>query len=289
MTAGSQLRLFPAPQPLVKRLGVEWFRSVPRTPGVYRMFDGSGRLLYVGKATDLRARLSSYRRTSGQPRKTIRLVHRVARIEFEPCPDEPSARLRENDLIRTLRPPFNRAGTWPRAALYVRLQLDAAGLLHVECTRTPAEGDFGAFRPGVRLACGALARLAWRLANPGAPLGDMPGRLLSDVGPWMLRHPSTLAWANDLLAFWSGDSPRWITRCLSELPPPTCAFDDAWTTSDLDRLAAFFGTGPARNRWLQTAVGLQRARLLPEELDDLPIVAGRRAAAASSPTPAPAG
>ena len=289
MTAGLQLRLLPAPQPLVDRLGVEWFRAVPRTPGVYRMFDGSGRLLYVGKATDLRARLSSYRRTSGQPRKTVRLVHQVARIEVEPCTDEPSARLRENDLIRTLRPPFNRAGTWSRAALYVRLTLDAPGLLHVECTRTPAEGDFGAFRPGVRLACAALVRLAWRLANPSASLADIPGRLLSQVGPWMLRHDPPSPWADDLLAVWSGDSPRWIMRCLRELPPPTGAFDDAWTTSDLDRLAAFFESGPARNRWLQSAVGLQRARLLPEELDDLPILAGRRPAAVASTMPAPAG
>lgn len=289
MTAGSQLRLLPAPQPLVERLGVEWFRSVPCAPGVYRMFDANGRLLYVGKAANLRTRLSSYRRTSGQPRKTVRLVHQVARIEVEPCADEPSARLRENDLIRTLRPPFNRAGTWPRAALYVRLTLDAAGLLNVACTRTPAEGDFGAFRPGVRLACAALVRLAWRLANPCVPFGDLPGRLLSDVGPWMMRHPSTAAWADDLLAFWSGDSPRWITRCLRDLPPPTSAFDDAWTSSDLDRLAAFFGSGPARNRWLQSAVGLQRACLLPEELDDLPILAGRREADASSPRTAPAG
>lgn len=56
-----QLRLFPAPKPLVERLGVDFLRRVPDAPGVYLMADEFERLLYVGKAKSLRARLNSYR------------------------------------------------------------------------------------------------------------------------------------------------------------------------------------------------------------------------------------
>ena len=44
-----QLRLLPAPKPLTERLGAAFFRSIPRLPGVYRMFDEAGVLLYVGQ------------------------------------------------------------------------------------------------------------------------------------------------------------------------------------------------------------------------------------------------
>ena len=57
-----QRRLLPPPRPLTERLGVEFFRSIPRAPGVYRMFDEGGRLLYVGQSRDLHDRLGSYRR-----------------------------------------------------------------------------------------------------------------------------------------------------------------------------------------------------------------------------------
>lgn len=119
----TQFRLLPAPQPLVERFGIGFFRAIPRRPGVYRMFDAAGQLVYVGKALDLRARLASYRRTHGQSRKTIRLIHAVRRIEWEECPTETAARLLENELIRSLRPRFNRAGTWPASARFVVLEI----------------------------------------------------------------------------------------------------------------------------------------------------------------------
>ena len=53
------MRLFPAPKPLVERLGVEFFRRVPTAPGVYLMAGERERLLYVGKAQNLRQRLNS--------------------------------------------------------------------------------------------------------------------------------------------------------------------------------------------------------------------------------------
>lgn len=54
-----QLRLLPAPRPLTDRLGASFFRGIPRASGVYRMFDETGRLLYVGQSANLHERLGT--------------------------------------------------------------------------------------------------------------------------------------------------------------------------------------------------------------------------------------
>lgn len=74
-------------------------------------------VLYVGKARNLRKRLSSYRVADPErlPRRIIRLLHRVTRIEFDICPTEETARNREELLICVLNPQFNGAGkVWER-------------------------------------------------------------------------------------------------------------------------------------------------------------------------------
>src|SRR5580692_2583248 len=107
-----QLWLFPPPKPLVERLGEEFFRALPSGPGVYYMCGEGEGVLYVGKARNLRKRLSSYRVANPErfPRRTIRLLHEVRRIELIVCASEVSARFREEELIGSLLPKFNRAG-----------------------------------------------------------------------------------------------------------------------------------------------------------------------------------
>ena len=76
-------------------------------------------ILYVGKARNLRRRLSSYRVANPErfPRRIIRLLHQVTRIEFDLCVDENSAGWREEALIAVLAPTFNRAGkVWVSSA-----------------------------------------------------------------------------------------------------------------------------------------------------------------------------
>lgn len=77
-------------------------------------------VLYVGRAKNLRQRLSSYRVANPErmPRRIIRLLHCVTRIEFDESPTESAAREREEMLICLLAPKFNRAGkVWPRFEL----------------------------------------------------------------------------------------------------------------------------------------------------------------------------
>jgi len=76
-------------------------------PGVYRMFDGDTQLLYVGKAKNLKKRLASYFRKTGQAPKTAALVARIAQIETTITANETEALLLEQTLIKEWRPPYN--------------------------------------------------------------------------------------------------------------------------------------------------------------------------------------
>jgi hypothetical protein len=98
--------------PLRDRLGADFFKKLPRLPGVYFMYGYGGSLIYVGKAKDLRARLSTYPRYATAPEgtvsgKVLSLVQVIEEIRFEVVETEEAALLRENALLREHRPFFN--------------------------------------------------------------------------------------------------------------------------------------------------------------------------------------
>ena len=120
-----QLRLFAHPKPLLDRLGSDFFRAVPATPGVYLMKNETGRVLYVGQSGNLRRRLGSYKNAHPDhlPRKIIRLVHAAHTIAWEECETAGQARQREIELLLLHQPKFNSASPRPRAYCYLGWQL----------------------------------------------------------------------------------------------------------------------------------------------------------------------
>ncbi|WP_409346309.1 GIY-YIG nuclease family protein [Paenibacillus sp. MBLB4367] len=87
------------------------FRSgrYPEAPGCYLMLDESGRVLYVGKAINLRSRLSSYFRGRPEKTKTALLVREIRDIDIMIVTNENESLTLERELIKQYRPPFNRA------------------------------------------------------------------------------------------------------------------------------------------------------------------------------------
>ncbi|MBV7434825.1 excinuclease ABC subunit UvrC [Cardiobacteriaceae bacterium TAE3-ERU3] len=80
---------------------------VSTLPGVYQMRDGDGKVLYVGKAKNLRKRLSSYFRKTGLTRKTAALMEQVVDIDTTITQSETEALILEGNLIKAHRPRFN--------------------------------------------------------------------------------------------------------------------------------------------------------------------------------------
>jgi len=81
--------------------------TLPALPGIYKYYDASNQLLYVGKAKNIRKRVSSYFTKTFTSYKTHELVNRIRRIEFTIVNSEHDAFLLENSLIKEFQPLFN--------------------------------------------------------------------------------------------------------------------------------------------------------------------------------------
>lgn len=82
-------------------------KSLPSNPGIYKYFDVQNELIYVGKAKNIRKRVSSYFNKTFTGYKTYELVQRIHRIEFTIVDSEQDAFLLENSLIKQFQPRFN--------------------------------------------------------------------------------------------------------------------------------------------------------------------------------------
>lgn len=91
--------------------GVEVIRAqlkhLPNGPGVYRMFDGDGEVLYVGKARSLKKRVTNYARGIGHNTRIARMIAETCSMEFVSTETETEALLLEANLIKRLRPRYN--------------------------------------------------------------------------------------------------------------------------------------------------------------------------------------
>jgi DNA polymerase III subunit epsilon len=111
---------------------------LPRCPGVYLFRDAAGRVLYVGKAKDLRTRVRSYFSGDGRV-KVADLLRELAAIDHHPCATELEASVREVRLIQHHRPRYNRRGRNPERYCYLKLTRERFPRLSV-VRRVQADG-----------------------------------------------------------------------------------------------------------------------------------------------------
>jgi excinuclease ABC subunit C len=85
----------------------EFVKRLPNSPGVYRMFNGDGDVLYVGKARSLKKRVNNYALGRGHSNRIAQMIRQTAHMEFVTTRTEIEALLLEANLIKRLRPRFN--------------------------------------------------------------------------------------------------------------------------------------------------------------------------------------
>lgn len=240
-----QTLLFPDPKPLDQRLGRKFFRRAPRRPGVYLMKDASGKVIYVGKAKDLKQRLNNYRLANPDrmPRRHLRMVREVARIEFQFCANEAAALQRESKLLRSLRPKFNRAGVWPGRAQFIVWRVVEARLeFGVVEVPEPGWHRFGPLNASARILHQSCSRLLWLALNAQSSVAELPS------GWGLDRLPDVIAVqcgaeTDDVLAglkqfFWE-DPAAFLFWLNTRFAWRTSAFERAVIAADLEPLQHF--------------------------------------------------
>ncbi len=85
----------------------DFVTRLPGKPGVYRMYDGKGDVIYVGKARNLKARVSNYTRAAGHSNRIAAMIGLTQHMEFVTTATEAEALLLEANLIKKLRPRYN--------------------------------------------------------------------------------------------------------------------------------------------------------------------------------------
>lgn len=149
--------------------------ALPTSPGVYRFRDERERVIYVGRATDLRHRVASYWGDLAGWRHLRAMVGQIARLEALPCDSVHEATWLERNLLEASKPRWNRVRGGLEVPTYIRLVRTPAAA-RLEVVHSPATGEgavtFGPFLGGTRarLAVDGLDRVLG-LAYAGDRLG----------------------------------------------------------------------------------------------------------------------
>jgi excinuclease ABC subunit C len=198
----------------------------PAEPGVYRFRDGRGRTLYIGRATHLRNRVSSYWSDLRDRRHLAPMVASIERIEALVCDSVHEAAWLERNLLEASMPRWNRTAGGQEVPVCIRMDVRprAPGLRVIHSDRfADADHTFGPYLGGwqVRLAVAALHRVL-PLAYAGTGLSsaetDMArlrgidvahrDRLAARLRSALQREPTTVAWVRAELEMLRGQESQ---------------------------------------------------------------------------------
>jgi len=277
------------------KFGAGLFRELPESPGVYLFKDEAGRVLYVGKARNLRRRLASYRNASRRKahRKMRALVREAASLEVRLQASEASALLFENELIRSHRPPYNVDGAYDFLYPAIGAGRDDDRLLLCFTSRTEAFEQLGlrwhgAFRPRwrAREAFDALVALLGHIGHP-EPRTRLPAapRLRGSRLVALRRVPPP--WLADVGNFFDGRSDALLARLFEALLERPGARHEAAEVQDaLRALQTFYREDALRLRQVLQQTG-RPPGFVPQSDRDALFIQARAVGPAGAPSARP--
>lgn len=278
LTEGANMKRFD------RKFGGDLIDSLPRSPGVYLFKDLQGQVLYVGKAKNIRRRLSEYRNASRRKahRKMRTLVREAAQLEVRLESSEPEALSLENELIQTLKPRYNIEGAYSFLYPAIGLKRTRAHTLLCFTTRTEAWQQFGfrwfgVFRSRLRAkqAFDTLAELLARLRHlePVASL-DAPSIRGSRIVGIRKLDLTVFSAVEEFLSGSSGPGLGIVSRAL--LDKPRARLESSQVEDQLRSLAEFHRVDLVRLRHALRAVGRSGTFVSQRERDALFIEARAR-------------
>lgn len=182
-----------SPAPISARIAAptarETIARLPSVSGVYRFRDARGRVLYIGRASDLRHRVASYWSDLGDRRRLAPMVRRIDRIEAVACDSAHEAAWLERNLLETWMPRWNRTAGGQEVPVGIRVdqrpRRPGLSVAHLIPTGGPGADAryFGPYLGGtqVRLAVAALHRIL-PLAYTGEGLSGSEGDMARQRG-----------------------------------------------------------------------------------------------------------
>lgn len=276
-----QLRLFEHYNPIEERVGKDFFDGLPTKPGVYKMYGQNEKLLYVGKAKNLRNRLFTYRsaKMGTTSRKTIRLIRMTHAIDIERCESEKEALLLENRLIRKHRPEFNHAKKQPDTYYFISLELLDRELEFSLQMHIPEKGNvFGAFKGHrlVRKTMGGIIRILYILEHEIDTPFQLPSVLIRNLTPMKYNLPLKTdsftmesAWPL-LLDYLNGEHIELAELFVEETQKRELleSFAGSMILDDLESMEWFYERCSHRNFQIRQQLELESPLIPQKKLDD---------------------
>jgi excinuclease ABC subunit C len=228
---------------------IHYARLAPSRPGVYRMLDGRGDVLYVGKAKNIKKRVTAYARPTGLDTRIERMIAATRTLEFVVTRTETEALLLEANLIKRLRPRFNVVLRDDKSFPYILITTDhwAPQILKHRGARSRPGHYYGPFASvwAVNRTINALQR-AFLLRSCSDPFFEGRTRpcLLYQIkrcsGPCTkeIEYPEYTALVREANAFLSGRSKAVKDELAGEMENASSALDFERAAVYRDRLAA---------------------------------------------------
>lgn len=230
-------------------------------PGIYRMLDASGRVLYVGKARLVRSRLLQYFQAKYPEDKSARILHAASDVTWEYASSEFAAHLAELREIRKCRPPYNVQMNRGRSIVFIGMADGPAPKL--ACTRSPSKEQVRYYGP---LPSPARSSQAVRVLNDLLGLRDCADRMpMAFAGQGdLFEAPRQAACPRYDFGTCAGPCAGLVTeRAYRERVATATAFLDGTAIAPVDRIvagmmaAADLGEFEAAARWRERFEALE--------------------------------